>query len=286
MKTHLSWTLPELLDAEFTLLSELVYREAGIHLGPAKKALVAGRLQRRLRELKLASFADYHARVLSDRTGAERQVLLEAICTHETSFLREPQHFDLLERTLYPEWQRAAQAGRRPKRVRAWSAGCSTGEEPFSIAMSLRRHLPAAQGWQLEVLATDLSTRALAAAERADWDEERTAQIPAAWREQFLVRGPGRLRAGDELRRLVRFAQLNLNAPLDASLGSFDLIFCRNVLIYFDGPSKTRVLQGLISRLHPAGHLFIGHAETLNGFVPRMRPVAPTVYTFAAEGSR
>ena len=268
--------VPQLQQWEFERLRDVVYREAGIWLSEAKTALVASRLQRRMRELGLPSFGAYHRLVQSD--PIERQRMLECICTHETSFFREPRQWEFLEQSVYPAWQRAAEKGSRLKQLRAWSAGCSTGEEPFSIAMSLLRHFP---GWSVDVLATDLSTRALAAARSGEWPLARSAQVPPTYRKEFMLRGDERMRAAARVREVVRFSQLNLNELDKAATGSFDLIFCRNVLIYFDAASKVRVLKGLSGRIASGGLLLLGHAEAVGNTCDRLRPVVPTIYTLA-----
>lgn len=269
-------SVPALQQWEFERLRDVVYREAGIWLSDAKTALVASRLQRRLRELKLSTFSGYYRLVQADPD--ERQRLLEYICTHETSFFREPRQWEFLERTAYPAWQRAAERMNRPKQLRAWSAGCSTGEEPFTIAMSLLRHFP---GWAIEVFATDLSSRALAKAREGEWPLARADQVPPTYRKEFMLRGAERMRANAQVRGVVRFAQLNLNDLDKAPGGTFDLIFCRNVLIYFDAASKGRVLDGLSTRLAPGGLLLLGHAEAIGNANGRLRTVVPTIYALA-----
>jgi len=268
---------PPVLQAwEFTRLRDVVYREAGIWLSDAKTALVASRLQRRVRELQLSSFGAYHRLVLRD--PQEKQRLIECICTHETSFFREPRQWEFLEQQMFPAWRAAAARGERRTHLRAWSAGCATGEEPFSIAMSLLRHFP---GWRVEVLATDVSERALQSARAAEWPLSRADQLPPSFQKEFMLRGDvngeGRMRATPDLREVVRFARLNLNALEPGEAGAWDLIFCRNVLIYFDAASKKRVLESLQPRLAPGGLLLLGHAEAI-GPTPGLRALMPTLY--------
>jgi chemotaxis protein methyltransferase CheR len=269
--------VPTLQQWEFERLRDIVYREAGIWLSGAKTALVASRLQRRLRELRMPSFGAYHRLVQAD--ADERQHMIECICTHETSFFREPRQWEFLEQRAYPTWQRAAEKGGRLKQLRAWSAGCSTGEEPFTIAMSLLRHFP---GWTIDVFASDFSGRALAKARSAEWPLSRAEQLPPTYRKEFMLRGDDRMRAGQAVREVVRFAQVNLNEIENTATGAFDLIFCRNVLIYFDAASKARVLQGLSTRLAPGGLLLLGHAEAVGNSSDRLRTVVPTIYALAA----
>src|SRR5262245_1801467 len=267
-------------EQDFRSLTGLIYAEAGIRLGPTKKALLTGRLSRRLRELGLDSFGAYHRYLESH--PEERVPLLDCITTNETQFFREPRQFEALERSILPRWREAAEAGRRPRRVRAWSAGCSSGEEPYSLAMTLLAQFPAEAGWELEIIATDVSTRVLRRAQDGIFSLERAAQIPTPYLKRFMLKGvrgqEGVMRASDELRRIVRFERLNLSEDAYALAGSFDLIMCRNVLIYFDQASKAHVLERLLARLGPEGHLFLGHAETLGPPRLPMRSVLPNVY--------
>ena len=275
---------PVLGPAEFARFRTLIYREAGIHLADCKQALVAGRLSRRLRELGLRSYGAYWRLVADGGDPAERQRMLEAICTHETHFFREPQHWRFLAEELFPRWRAEAAARGRPRRVRAWSAGCSSGEEPFSLAMALLEAFPAGE-WSLEIVATDLSTRVLQRAAAGVWPMQRADEIPEAWLRRYLLRGrrsqEGLLAAGPALRRLVRFQPLNLHDAEYPLVGRFDLVFCRNVLIYFDDASRAAAVGRLLDRLEPGGHLFLGHAESLARVTGRAVHVLPTVSTRA-----
>ncbi len=269
-------------DEEFARFQALVHREAGIWLAPAKKALLVGRLARRLRELGIASYGAYYARVEAD--AVERVRMLDAICTNETHFFREPRHFQFLAERVYPAWRAEADAGRRARRIRAWSAACSSGEEPYTLAMSLLAAFP--RGWDLQVLASDLSTKALDRASAGVWPIEKATEIPRELLEAFMLRGygaqEGLMSAGPELRRIVRFARVNLVGEAWPG-GPFDLVFCRNVLIYFDRATKARVVERLLERTDPAGYLFLGHAESLGGLTTRALAVVPTIYAPAPE---
>ena len=211
--------------------------------------------------------------------------MIERICTHETAFFREPRHFEWLEQRVLPQWRREADAGRRPRRIRAWSAGCSTGEEPYSLAMAFLEQFPAGSGWEIEIWATDLSTRALEKAQRAIWPLEQEREIPPGCVKQFMLKGTGtqagKMKAGPEIRSRVRFKSLNLNDEAYAIEGRFDLILCRNVLIYFAQESRLRAIDRLLDHLAPQGLLFLGHSESLFGRTERVRSVIPTVYAFA-----
>lgn len=274
-----------LREREFAAFQALIYKEAGIFLSKVKQALLVGRLSRRVRELGLDSFSAYYDRVVDPRYPEERIELINCICTHETHFFREPRQFEYLENVALPKWRAQAEVGARPRRVRAWSAGCSSGEEPFSIAMSLLAACPASAGWTVEVVATDVSTRVLERARTAIWPLERARHIPEAYLKRFMLRGQDeqqhKMKAGPEIRSVVRFEHLNLNDTTYELAGTFDLIFCRNVLIYFDGDSKERVIRQLLNRLAPDGLLFLGHAETLSGVAAERPPraVMPTIYS-------
>jgi chemotaxis protein methyltransferase CheR len=177
-------------------------------------------------------------------------------------------------------------AGLRPRLIRVWSAGCSTGEEPYSIAMTLLDHFPPSAGWQVEILATDLSSRVLDSARKAVWPIAKSVEIPHGYLKRFMLKGSGsqahNMKAGPEILSVVRFERLNLNDECYAIGGRFDVIFCRNVLIYFDAQSRGRVIERLLNQLAPSGYFFLGHAETLNGVTERVRSIVPTIYGHAA----
>jgi chemotaxis protein methyltransferase CheR len=271
-----SLAMCSLSTKEFKLFQGLVYREAGINLSDQKRALLVGRIGPRLRAVSLASFAAYYDVVTADQEELVR--MLDAVCTNETHFFREPKQFAFLENELIPSWRNAAETGQKRREVRVWSAGCSTGEEPYSIAMSLSANLP---DWKIEVVATDLSTKALDRAKAGIWPIERLAQIPAHYRKPFLLRGvglkEGYFAARDELHARIHFGRVNLHHDSYPVSGKFDAIFCRNVLIYFDAETKRRIIHRLLDRLEPHGLLFLGHSESLNSF-DRVRVAGPTVY--------
>ncbi len=275
-------------EREFLALRDLIYREAGIKLTKAKRSLLTGRLNRRLRALGLDSFGDYY-RYVTETDGGELQRMLDCICTNETQFFREPQHFELLREKIFPKWEALASHGQGEKLIRAWSAGCSTGEEPYSLAMELGYRFGAASGWRTEILASDLSTRALAQARRGVWPIANACQIPEHLLKRFMLRGTGSQRgsmaAGPELRLLLTFQHLNLFDTSYPVAGFFDLIFCRNVLIYFDDKTRLRVVRQLLRHLQPEGYLFLGHAEGLHGADLELRRVIPAVYV-CAPGNR
>jgi len=275
--------IPELTKDEFRFFQELVLNESGIHLGAKNRAMLIARLWKRLRALDLTSFSSYYRLVKKD--PAEMVHMLDCICTNETHFFREPSAFTCLRERVFPEWITAADAGRRPRTIRAWSAACSTGEEPYSLAMTLLTHFPEEAGWKIEVLGTDLSTKVLARASTGIWTAEKIATIPVEYQRRFLLKGfgpdKGKFKATDELRRVVRFQRLNLNQENYEIFGPFDLIFCRNVIIYFQWETKLRVIDQLGSHLAPQGYLFLGHAESVHGVSEKLVSVAPKVFRSA-----
>jgi len=274
-------------DREFALFQKLIYREAGIHLVPAKKALLEARLTRRLRELGLTTFEAYYRHILEVDHGDELAVLLDRISTNETHFFREPKQFEFLENEVFPAWKERHRSAGGTQHIRVWSAACSSGEEPYSLAMILLDHFPQSSGWKFEILATDISTRVLGTGSAAVWPITKASEIPRPYLKKYMLKGTGEqsghMKAGAELRAVVRFERLNLNDDEYPVQGNLDLIFCRNVLIYFDNRSRARVIQRLVDRLAPNGFLFVGHAESLTGVSDRVRYVVPTIYTTADQ---
>ncbi len=274
-------------DREFDLFQRLIYRESGIYLIPAKKALLEALLARRLRELGLNSFEAYYRHILQVDHANELVVLLDHISTNETHFFREPKQFKFLENEVFPAWKEGGRAAGGTRHIRVWSAACSSGEEPYSIAMMLWDHFPPGSGWNFEILATDLSTRVLRTGAAGVWPIAKASEIPQDYLKKYMLKGTGeqsgKMKAGAELRSVIRFERVNLNDVEYAVPGNLDLIFCRNVLIYFDSQSRARVVQRLVDRLAPNGFLFVGHAESLTGVTDRVRYAVPTIYTTAAK---
>lgn len=259
-----------LRDRDFARFQTLLARHAGIRLGPNKRALVCGRLASRMRELGLSDYGTYLDRIESGY-GNELSQLLDRLTTNETHFFREPKHFDLLRAQL-----RAGVWSERP--VRVWSAACSSGEEPYTIAMVLADEL-GENGW--EVLGSDINTRVLEQAQRGVYRNQRLKNIPEAARRRYCLKGvrsqEGWFAIGAGLRRHVSFQRINLHETLP-EIGGFHFIYLRNVMIYFDTQVKRQVVARLTRRLRSGGHLCIGHSETLNGISTELVPVQPTVY--------
>lgn len=251
--------------ADFRRIAHLVHREGGISLPEVKAVMVRARLARRLRALGIGSFAAYADLVegTGEAAAREREEMLSAITTNVTRFFREPHHFDMLRERVLPALAARARAGGR---IRLWSAGCSTGEEPYSLALTLLDVLPEAANLDVKILATDLDRSVLAAGAAGVYSGRAAQSIPAPLRARYFQRPPGRearYAVGPELRALVAFRHLNLarSWPLR---GRFDAILCRNVVIYFDEATERRVWSGLAERLQPGGWLFIGHSERID----------------------
>ena len=280
--SHAAGVRPTITDTEFRLLRDLIHREAGIQLPDGKMTLLASRLRKRVRALGLPSFGAYYRHVVDHPDAGELLHLLDCISTNETRFFREPQQFTFLDEVVFPAWYAAARLGGRPKRVRVWSAACSTGEEPYSLAMALLHHFPPTDGWHVEVVATDISTRALAQASAGVWPVERAAHIPHGYLKRFMQRGTrsrqGEMRAGAELRSVITFRRLNLHAARYTGVGLCDLIVCRNVLMYFSREARTGAVARMLPHLAPSGYLLVGHAESLGRVSNEIRTVQPTVY--------
>lgn len=263
-------------DPEFERLRRFFEHASGIRLADSKKVLVCGRLSRRLRHHGLDNYRDYIALIESPEAREERQMAIDLLTTNETHFFREPKHFDLLRQELRDRLK----AGLRGP-LRLWSAASSTGEEAYSLAMTLAEEL-GERPWS--VFASDLSTRVLDDARAGIYPRQRIEEIPRELAQRHVLEGydecEGLYRIDPSLRKRVSFAQINLMEPLPA-LEPFDMVFLRNVLIYFDNAGKQKIVESVARKLKPSGLLFIGHSETLSGISEVVKPVVPTVYRMA-----
>lgn len=271
-------------DAQFAFLRGFVHRHSGIVLGEQKRALLQGRLAPRLRALKLPDFGAYCA-LLDSRPESELDHLVCAVSTNVTAFFREPHHYELLAGKLLPAWLERRR--REPARLRLWSAGCATGEEAWALAMVLAEALELEPAQvDARILATDLSPRALAQAREGIYPLDRLAGISESRRHRWLLRGLGpyanRVRVHARLQELVRVQPLNLLHEWPMR-GPFDAIFCRNVMIYFDPPTRQRLLQRFAALLAPDGYLFLGHSESTLGLSEAFEPIGRTVYLRRAD---
>ena len=261
----------EITDSEFNSIRDFIYDYAGISLSDEKKMLVTSRLGKRLRHYSLNTFAEYIDLMIASSPDGERQVAIDLLTTNETYFFREPKHFAFLEQVLIPKWE-----GRR--RLKVWSAASSTGEEAYSIAMLLDDML-GERPW--EIFGSDISSRVLKTAQQGHYQQNRIDGIPKAYLRKYCLKGVGEhlgtLLIDKKLRQKVTFAPVNLNRPL-GDLGPFDIIFLRNVLIYFDMDTKRQIIKQLVDKMRPDGYLFIGHSESLKGIHDGLQSVIPTVY--------
>jgi chemotaxis protein methyltransferase CheR len=268
--------------ALFQKFQKLIYAETGIWLGNSKTALLCGRLFRRLRELGITSLKEYYERVSQPEQDEERSRMIDAITTNETRFFREPRQFEFLEQRAFPRWRNEAEHGLRARKLRIWSAGCSSGEEPYTIAMLAGAHLPAEEGWDVNLLATDISNRVLEKAHKGIYPIARSSELPEAILHRFMLRGTGEregeMKVKNEIQRMIEFRRLNLNEESNLPEGPFDAIFCRNVLIYFDAASKQRVVNNLVRHLVSSGLLFVGHAENLTNMTNELSGLESTIY--------
>jgi chemotaxis protein methyltransferase CheR len=264
--------LAVLSDKDFQKFSELIYRIAGISMSPAKKPLITSRLTKRLKHHQLATYSDYFNFITSADGKEELQQAVDALTTNETHFFREPKHFEFLRQRVIP----ARQIGRA---MRIWSAACSSGEEPYSIAMLLDDML-GAEPW--EIVASDISSRILDKARSGLFPMERMPEIPKPYLNRYCLKGVGEqdgtLLIEKFLRERVRFSSHNLMQP-PPRLEPFDVIFLRNVMIYFDQETTRQVVTRLLPLLRPGGYFLIGHSESLNGVIDKLLlPVLPAIY--------
>jgi chemotaxis protein methyltransferase CheR len=264
---------------DYARLCELVYAEAGIRLGTEKKIMLEARIRRRLKALELHSYGQY-CDYLFGRQGRKEEIVhfIDVVTTNKTDFFREPRHFDFLVDRALPEVSRNESG--RPFLI--WSAGCSTGEEPYTMAIVLSEYAQSHPGFRFRILASDISTVVLGKAELGVYTSDVVAPVAAQLRRKYFMRsrqpGSERVRVVPELRRSIEFRRLNF---MDADYGiaeKADAIFCRNVIIYFDRPTQERILLKLANCLMPGGYMFVGHSETLHDMNLPLEPVAPALY--------
>jgi chemotaxis protein methyltransferase CheR len=268
---------PEVSDRDLATIVRMVYEKSGITLHAGKRGLVSARLQQRLRHRGVASFRDYVKLLQEDVTGEELTAMLDAITTNHTSFFREPQHFEYLATVVLPPLRDAS----RVTPILGWSAACATGEEPYTIALTAAEALGAETSRRVRLLASDLSTRALARASAGIYRADRSTDLPRhlvlKYFQKAVGRQPGLLQVAAPIRQLIEFRRLNLLNPAPPG-PPFDFIFCRNALIYFDRAAQQKVIETLESRLTHGGYLFISHSESLNGLRHGLSWVAPAIY--------
>jgi len=259
-------------DQEFTLFQRLIYKIAGINLSDAKKVLLVGRLQKRLRHYNMETFTQYYRMLAGGQHPEELQTMVDLLTTNETYFFREPKHFEFLrDEILFKR--------KSPATFRVWSAASSTGEEAYTLAMTLAEYLPNSP-W--EIVGSDISTQVLEKARRGHYPMDRNEGIPPEFLRKYCLKGvrahAGTFLIAPELRQRVSFCQVNLTLPVSEDVGKFEVIFLRNVMIYFDMETKRKVVQNLLPHLVSGGHFIIGHSETLNGISDGLTAVRPTIY--------
>ena len=264
---------------DFSRLSRFIYDTCGIKMPEVKATMLEARLQKRLRALDMHSFTDY-CEFLFSKQGLEQELvsMLDVVTTNKTDFFREPDHFDYLTQSVLPDWLRRHPAGR----LSIWSAGCSSGEEPYTLAMVLSEFALRHPGFDFQILATDISTRVLEKAKAAIYAETQVEPVPMELKRKYLLRSKdrasGMVRIVPELREKVRFNRLNF---MDEDFGmreQLDIIFCRNVIIYFDRPTQEKLLQRFHRQMKAGAFIFMGHSETLSGLDVPLTSVYPTVY--------
>lgn len=262
-------------DSDFEKISEFAYLYTGIVLGPQKKDMVYGRLARRLRELGLQR-VDRYLDLIDTESKPEVSKFINAITTNLTSFFREPHHFDFLASTACPEWQKTNASS---KKIRIWSAGCSTGEEPYSIAMTLRENMNLSN-WDCKILATDLDSKVIEKGQQGIYGSDRIETLPPERKKQWFLQDrnhPDVVKVKPSLQELISFKRLNLLEPWPMK-GKFDLIFCRNVVIYFNEQTQAVLFDRYADILKDGGYLIIGHSESLNRVCQRFQPIGKTIY--------
>ena len=269
----------EMTDADFGKISRLVYEVCGINLTEGKKELLKARLGKVIRQGAFGSFRDYYEHVREDSSGEALVRLLDAVSTNFTSFFREAQHFDYLRNEFLPE--AVARKKGRERKLRFWSAGCSSGEEPYSLAISVLENLEHPEEWDLKILSTDLSSKVLKMAAAGVYPQDRIRSVPAPLVRKYFLKGEnewkGYVKVKSALKKHISFERLNLMEAFRFS-ESFDCIFCRNVMIYFDKATQTALLGRFHQALAPGGALLIGHSESLAGIQHSFRYLRPAVY--------
>ncbi len=269
---------PQITADDYDFICRLVYEHSRIHLGKDKQGLVTSRLAKRLRQLELGSYREYCDLLASPRGAEELRYLIDRISTNHTHFFREQKHFDFLGEKIFPAWRRAATA----ETFRIWSAACSSGEEPYSLAIYLAEKLAPATSAQWHLDASDISTRVLDIARKGIYSGDRLNDVPQDWLRKHFQKGmgqwDGQFRIKEELRQRIAFHHLNLLQGGYPFTKPFQVVFCRNVMIYFDRATQTDLVARLSEMLVPGGHLMVGHSESLSGIKHNLRLVQPAVY--------
>ncbi|MGE0078079.1 MAG: protein-glutamate O-methyltransferase CheR [Bacteroidales bacterium] len=269
----------QLSDEEFKKLSSFIYKESGIRLPPVKKVMLQCRLQKRLRDLNLHTFKEY-CDYLFGKDGVDTEIIhmLDVVSTNKTDFFREPTHFDFLTEQILPEYYQLSKG----KQFKVWSAGCSSGEEPYTLSIVLSEFAEKNVGFDFSIWATDISTRILQTAVNAVYKEERVEIVPLSLKKKYMLKSKDRANAtvkmAANIRNKVRFGRLNFMDEYYSVSETFDVIFCRNVLIYFDRETQEQVINKLCSKLKIGGYLILGHSESILNMKLPLRQIKPTIY--------
>ncbi len=265
-------------DKEFKKFSTLIFQQCGIFLKAEKKELLNARLGKRLRERGINSFAAYYDDVVNDASGGELIHLINSVSTNFTSFFREKAHFDHLSSTVLPDFIKKNTGERR---VSCWSAACSSGEEPYTLSIVLNDFFESHPGWNYSILATDISTKVLSQARKGVYNMERVSQLPTSVLKNNFRKGTGKcagfVKVKEHLQRPLTFQRFNLMDPFTWQ-NDFHVIFCRNVMIYFNTETQEQLVKKFYNCLVPGGYLFIGHSESLANIDHRFKQVATTAY--------
>lgn len=258
----------QITPSQFDHISRTVYDFCGIKLTKQKQTLVNSRLTKRLYALNLNTFDEYLNLVEKDKK--EFSKMIDSLTTNKTNFFREIQHFEFLRKEILPHI--------RSRRLRIWSSACSSGEEPYSIAILLNEAIPNINNWDIKILATDISINILQKAQKAEYTEDHLVGVSPALQQKYFTKSlSGNYQVRDSVKKMISFARLNLMGEWQMK-GPFDVIFCRNVMIYFDKPTQGNLVNRFYDLIAPGGHLFIGHSESLNGINHNYRYIQPAVY--------
>lgn len=266
----------EFNQSDFDFLADLVFEKTGIHLAPHKKNMVYSRIARRIRKLELNNFAEYCNFITSEKGGTEIMDFINAVTTNLTHFFRENHHFEHLTKTAIPE---ILEKNSKNKRLRIWSAGCSSGMEPYSIAMTLRSAFRDVDSWDAKILATDIDTNMLERGASGIYPSEEYDNIPERFKNEFvkLNQQKDEMVMSDKLKKLIHFKRLNFIEPWPVR-GPFDIIFCRNVVIYFKKETQKIIFNQFANVLKTGQYLYIGHSENLHGVSDRFQLIGKTIY--------
>ncbi len=282
MKLLSDFNLLTITQAEFDTIRQILYESAGVWLGDTKQTMVCSRLAKRFRQLRISRFTDYIQR-LEKNDGRELQEFINSLTTNKTDFFRESTHFKFLQ-GLIADIEKKSVRGVTP-RLRIWSSACSSGEEPYTIAITLCESIGNLQRWDFCIDASDINTEVLAKARSGVYPLLNIATLEESLKKKYFLRGRGKFEGHcaiqDHLKSMVRFYQRNLLIPPPQSRNKYDVIFCRNVLIYFDQETQQKVVRNLIQSLQPKGYLILGHSENMPWLVNYLRPLGNTIHQLA-----